>query len=67
MEMAKKREMLNMKSKVSEMKNSLDSLKAVSKESVNLMKGQQEGSKLNHKQEKTKKRNESTFGICMSV
>lgn len=56
-----------MKSKVSEMKNSLDSLKAVSKESMNLMKGQQEGSKLNHKQEKTKKRNESTFGICMSV
>ena len=36
----KKREMLNMKSKVSEMKNSLDSLKEVSKESMNLMKGQ---------------------------
>lgn len=51
----KKKEMLNMKSTVSEMKNSLDALKAVSKESMNLMKGQQEGSKLNHKQEKIKK------------
>lgn len=36
----KKKEMLNMKSTVSEMKNSLDALKAVSKESMNLMKGQ---------------------------
>lgn len=35
----KKKEMLNMKSTVSEM-NSLDALKAVSKESMNLMKGQ---------------------------